>query len=238
MKIIVFDLDDTLYSEISYVESGFYAVASFLSDRFDFSVTNCYKTMMMELARNGRGKVFDNTLAHYAIHSKTNIQRCISIYRSHDPQIQLYDDAQFTIERLYEQGVSMYIVTDGNKNVQLKKLKALGLYSHPGIKKCYITRRFGLKNEKPSPYCFNQICLSEGVPSSEVVYIGDNPNKDFVGIKPLGFKTIRILRGGFAAIQKAVDFEADYTINTLNDLWEGETFNGVSNCRTLDRQKS
>ena len=31
MPVLVFDLDDTLYPEISYVHSGFRAVAAFLS---------------------------------------------------------------------------------------------------------------------------------------------------------------------------------------------------------------
>ncbi|MNW45220.1 (S)-2-haloacid dehalogenase 4A [compost metagenome] len=227
MKIVVFDLDDTLYDEMTYVESGFHAVASYLSECLAVNAEDCLNTMLIELSRNGRGKVFDNTLLHYRIYSKGTVQECVRTYRSHTPQIQLYRDAQLTIERLFQQGIPMYIVTDGNKHVQLKKLKALGLYDLPGIKKCYISRRFGLKNEKPSPYCFDQICTKENVSPSNVVYIGDNPNKDFIGIKPLGFKTIRILRGSFAEIQKPVDYEADRTISTLDELWKGEIFNGV-----------
>ncbi|GGH33098.1 HAD family hydrolase [Paenibacillus segetis] len=220
MKVIVFDLDDTLYDEITYVHSGFRAVAMFLLQEFCINPDESMRIMLSELETSGRGKVFDRLLAHNGIYSKANVGGCLRVYRRHDPQIQLYEDAIKCIEQLQEMGTSLYIVTDGNKWVQYRKLKALGLYDHPGIQKCYISRRFGTKNEKPSPYCFMQICAKERVEPTSVVYIGDNPNKDFVGIKPLGFKTVRLLRGGFADIQKPINYEADIKIDTLDELVE------------------
>jgi putative hydrolase of the HAD superfamily len=37
--IIVFDLDDTLYEEITYVRSGFKAVANYLSKNYKIETT-------------------------------------------------------------------------------------------------------------------------------------------------------------------------------------------------------
>lgn len=238
MKVVVFDLDDTLYDEITYVKSGFRAVAMYLKKRFDFPTGESIKSMISTLESEGRGQVFDRLLHHYEKYSKATVRECLQVYRCHKPQIQLYEDATRSLELLQEMGAPLYIVTDGNKWVQYRKLIALGLYDHPAIKKCYISRRFGTKNEKPSPYCFMQICAKENVKPSDVVYIGDNPNKDFVGIKPLGFKTVRILRGGFAAIQKSNEFEADMTIRTLDELWKKEIFHATPNREPLGWQRS
>jgi len=51
-----------------------------------------------------------------------------------------------------------------------------------------------------------------------VIYIADNPNKDFVGLKPLGFKTIRVLKGPYKDLKKPPEFEADLNIRSLAEL--------------------
>jgi putative hydrolase of the HAD superfamily len=107
-------------------------------------------------------------------------------------------------------------VTDGNKIVQHKKIIALGLENM--VKKYFISYRHGLKHSKPSPYCFLKIAQLEKSDPDKIIYIGDNVNKDFVGIKPLGFKTLRVLTGQHSGISKEKEFEADYTINSLKEL--------------------
>ena len=61
--IIVFDLDDTLYEEITYVRSGFKAVANYLSRNYKIGTTkNIYSQFVQLLKTQGRGKVFDSFL--------------------------------------------------------------------------------------------------------------------------------------------------------------------------------
>ena len=50
--------------------------------------------------------------------------------------------------------------------------------------------------------------------------MADNITKDFVGIKPLGFKTIQVLTGQYTAIKKPEEFQADFKINSLDELTE------------------
>ena len=86
------------------------------------------------------------------------------------------------------------------------------------MKKCYLTSNYGLNNAKPSPYCFLKICNLENVRPNEVVYVGDDPNKDFVGIKPLGFKTIRVLKGRYSNLRKTKKYQSNIVINSLREL--------------------
>lgn len=212
--VIVFDLDDTLYDELTYVDSGLNAVATHISGQFNLDKNSVLDKMKDVLMKQGRGHVFDETLKYFNHYSKKEVRKCLSVYRLHEPNIKLWTEAISCIERF--KNYPLYIVTDGNKLVQHKKILALGVDKL--VKKYFITYRYGLKYSKPSPHCFIKISKQENIAFDKVVYIGDNINKDFVGIKPLGFKTIRVKTGQYAALTKSSEFEADYSINGLNDL--------------------
>lgn len=213
--VIVFDLDDTLYPEISFVHSGFWVVAHYLSPVLDLSSEQIFKELDQELAIQ-RSKVFDRFLEKKGIKNKRLIFECLNVYRQHDPQIQLYPEADACLERFKD--FPLYVVTDGNKLVQKRKYLALGLPLR--VKKCFCTHCYGIKHGKPSPHCFQKICQLERVMPSEIVYVADNPHKDFVGIKPLGFRTIRVLTGPYHQLIVDPSYEADIQINNLDEFQE------------------
>ncbi|HOJ77869.1 MAG TPA: HAD family hydrolase [Bacillota bacterium] len=212
--ILVFDLDDTLYDELTYVQSGFKAVAGFLEQTAKIPAENGFHLMWQQLESEGRGAVFDRLLQQYGIYSKGLVRRCLMVYRTHQPMLKLFPAAAACLDRFNE--YPKYLVTDGNKLVQQRKIEALGI-KHL-FKHCYITHRYGIKNAKPSPYCFLKICERERLNPAQVVYIADNPQKDFVGIKPLGFKTIRLMQGQYRGLELAKDYEAEWRIGSLSDL--------------------
>ncbi|MFH1832142.1 MAG: HAD family hydrolase [bacterium] len=212
--IIVFDLDDTLYEEISFVRSGYMAVAHYLEKKHGLSYEKSFSFMIEHALKFGRQFVFNKLLDKHKLNIKKNVNSCLSIYRQHKPTIALYPDAQACFLSL--KNYPIYIVTDGNKNVQRNKLKALGLFDK--AKFCFITHRYGRQNSKPSPYCFLKICAKEMAKPQEVIYIADNPTKDFVGIKPLGFKTVRILQGPYKNVRLNEQFEAEHIIHSLKEL--------------------
>ena len=43
MKVVVFDLDDTLYKEIEFVKNGFNSVSDYLSKKFKLNKKKIYK---------------------------------------------------------------------------------------------------------------------------------------------------------------------------------------------------
>ena len=89
IKVIVFDLDDTLYDEIEYVKSCFKEVSNYFSYKFKIDKSLIYNYMIQDLETNGRGKIFDNMLENFKIYSKENIKKAILVYRTHKPNIVL-----------------------------------------------------------------------------------------------------------------------------------------------------
>jgi putative hydrolase of the HAD superfamily len=67
-----------------------------------------------------------------------------------------------------------------------------------------------LKHSKPSPYGFHKILQWENAIPRNLVYIGDNPKKDFVNLKKDGFRTVRVLTGEHKDVEVPVEYEADY----------------------------
>ena len=213
-SVLVFDLDDTLYPELSYVHSGFRAVANFLSPLLSKPVEALAAGMMAEEAAQGRGQVFDNVLRQHNRWSKTLVAACLRAYRQHQPEISLFPDAERALIRFA--GQPLYIVTDGHKEVQARKVAALGLAGR--IRYAYLTNRYGRHRAKPDPHVFQLICQREAVTPSDVTYVGDNVRKDFVGIKPLGFNTVRIMRGNYGHLEADKAHEAARTILSLDEL--------------------
>jgi putative hydrolase of the HAD superfamily len=213
--ILVFDLDDTLYDEKQFVYSGFLEVANWISEMSKTSSNVIYESMVKDLFANGRGEVFNNALKKYFHITKKNIKKCISIYRLHKPRINLEKDV---VDLLMELGKTykLYIVTDGNKIVQNNKIKYLGVEKY--IKKAFITYRYGLTASKPSLKCFEIIKNIEKINWQELVYIGDNPNKDFVNLNKVNAITIRVLQGDYANIEVTNEYDAKFKIDKLTDL--------------------
>jgi len=213
--IIVFDLDDTLYNEKYFVYSGFSEVAKWVSLMSNNSYNEIFDSMIKELTFNGRGKIFDIVLEKYFLKTKKNIQKCISIYRLHKPAINLDSEV---IDLLLElrKNHKLYIVTDGNKIVQKNKIKSLDVEKY--IEKAYITHRYSLSASKPSLKCFELIRNKEKVDWQNMVYIGDNPYKDFVNLNKVNAFTIRIIQGDFAHVEVSKGYDAKFKIKNLADL--------------------
>ena len=108
------------------------------------------------------------------------------------------------------------MVTDGNKIVQKKKIGALGLDKY--FIKSLPTHEYGIAHAKPSTYVFNKILNWENVKPSQLIYVGDNPKKDFINLKREGFNTIRVLTGCYKDLRLKKEYEADYLIKTLDEI--------------------
>lgn len=213
--IIVFDLDDTLYDEIDFVLSGLRAVAQYGLDNYGLCKDASFKFMQDILDQFGRGRIFDLWLENHGLYSKNRVAQCVKVYRHHWPEISLSTIHMGILEQLANR-YSLYLVTDGHKVAQGQKCSALNIDTYfTGV---FITHRYGLANAKPSLYCFEKIRQAEGVSWDKVIYIGDNPEKDFVNLNRVGAVTVRVHTGAHAGTAAKNGYDAQHHIRNLNEI--------------------
>lgn len=176
---VIFDLDDTLYSEKEYVKSGFEAVAEYLGD------TSC-ATRMWNYFENG-SLAIDSIL--HDLHREGEKAEVLMVYRYHQPTIHLYDGVAELIGELKEKGIKVGIITDGRPEGQHNKIHTLGL--DKWIEDIIITDELGGPQfRKPCDIAFRVLQTRWKLPASEIIYVGDNPAKDFQAPQQLGMKYI------------------------------------------------
>ena len=210
------DLDDTLYPESSFVESGLRAVSEHLQEFCGVQIDDSMPFMLKTLHRDGRGKIFDSVRARFSVRN-VSVRSLVSIYRAHSPDISLSEEARSLLLDLPNfLARKPYLVTDGNLRVQRSKIKALGI-SH-FFERTYCTRQFGTQAEKPSLKVFRHIANRESVHFSRLVYVGDDPNKDFHRIVEAGGTAIRLRLGRFCQVENAHDPKPQFEISSLAQL--------------------
>ncbi|MGL5633628.1 MAG: HAD family hydrolase [Sarcina sp.] len=217
--IIIFDLDDTLYNEKTYVFSAFRNVSRYISEKYKLDEDEVFNDIKEIFYRDGRGRIFDLIIKKYDL--KEEVKTLVEVYRDTVPEgMELYDDARKFIVKAKNEGHKLGIITDGMASVQWKKIRGLKLETM--IDKIVVSDDLGRENWKPSIVPYREILNHFGEEGTNAVYIGDNPNKDFIGARKLGIETVRIVReeGDHMNTQVSKEYEADYTINLLNEYGE------------------
>lgn len=214
-RVMVLDLDDTLYLERDYVASGFAAVGGWA--RSAIGVEDLAARLHGAFAQGVRGRIFDAALDDAGVvATPTLIARMVSVYRQHPPRIALEPDAVRLLARR-ERGTRFAVITDGALDSQRRKIRALGLMRHVDLAIC--TDRWGPADWKPSPRAFRTIEAAFALPAARFTYVGDNPAKDFDAPYALGWSTIRIERPGkLDRIGTQVSRSATRTIATFDCL--------------------
>jgi putative hydrolase of the HAD superfamily len=213
---IVFDLDDTLYLERDFVRSGFHAVDSYIAD---LHLTPGFFDGAWTLFQAGRrGDIFDRVLRSLEIPTNADfIRDLVGIYRNHKPSIQLAPDAEEALTASCRSH-PMALLTDGFRRTQERKVEALGLVER--LRPIVYTDSFGRAMWKPHPRGFTAIQDRLGLQPHQLAYVADNPLKDFVTPRRLGWRTIRVRRpeGQYAHLCVERAKEADCTITSLGEL--------------------
>ena len=177
---VIFDLDDTLYLERDYVRSGFRAAAAQVPE------LPAAETLFCEAFERGEPAI-DAVLAAHGLEEKKD--QCLSAYRTHFPTISLYPGVKEMLKRLREQGKRLAILTDGRPEGQRAKIEALGL--EPLVDEILITDELGgAMFRKPNDIGFRILQTKLGIPFSGMVYVGDNPAKDFQAPDELGMGSV------------------------------------------------
>lgn len=190
MKVICFDLDDTLYKEIDYLTSAYreiaqYAAAHCLVDEDSQQRLSDEGYLQMMTAYQQGENAFAALNSRLGLHIP--VSDYLTLYRKHVPKIVLSDDVKQLLEFLHQEGVILGLITDGRSVQQRNKLKALGLDSYLENENIVISEEFG--SEKPA--LANYTYFMQRYPAChDFTYVGDNLKKDFLTPNRLGWRTV------------------------------------------------
>lgn len=197
---VIFDLDNTLYSEKQYVRSGYKAVAKLLDDE-------TFADRLWTYFESGKPAI-DELLNEIGCMGRK--EECLKAYREQIPEITLYDGVSELIQRLKGKGIKVGIITDGRVSGQKRKIQALGLDKL--IDDIIITDGLGgAQFRKPCDIAFRIIQRKWGFPFEQIVYVGDNAEKDFQAPQQLGMRSVffRNMDGLYGASEKSNVQEID-----------------------------
>ena len=189
MKVVCFDLDDTLYKEIDYLKSAYREIASYAADYCrgcsDSPIilsVKAYEAML--LAYKEGQNAFERLNAFLGINLP--ISQYLQIYRMHKPNIRLSKSAVSALNSLKSPECIIGLITDGRSVQQRNKVEALGLNRWIIEEDVLISEEFG--SEKPTPANYEYF-MKRYPESDEFMYVGDNLKKDFIAPNALGWQT-------------------------------------------------
>jgi len=211
-------MDDTIYDEIDYYESGFRAIAKKIADDFKMKDKDIFEILWSIFNNQTRKNVF-NILAEKVGLSfdEEYINLLVQTFRNHKPAISLPPESREVLKQL-KRHYKLGLITDGWLPGQQYKVKALNI--EPFFDLIIYTEELGTENWKPSPKAFEMLIKDLNVKAAECVYVADNLEKDFIAPNAMGFKTIRIVRERRIHFGQACDQTAKpgYELSAISDL--------------------
>ena len=219
--MLIFDLDDTLYSEFDFVKSGLQAVAqeaaaTGLIDREEAL------GILKEAKTTAHG--FDHlaSILWMADPSRAlTVKDFVKVYRTHRPDIKLGPGVRSTLERLRGMGVNMGIITDGRSETQRAKIAALGLGDYILKRNILISGETGFEKVSQEPF---DIMMDRNPDTGVFIFLGDNPAKDFRWPNRLGWVTVQLdARSPDANVHSQLidvpdDYRAKYHISSFPEI--------------------
>ncbi len=216
IRAIVFDLDNTLTDFMKMKEAAIRAAidgmidAGFRASRAELreKVDSIYREQGLEFQR-----VFDELLQREfgQIDPKILASGIVAYRRARESELVLYPHVHMTLLELAKRGIKLGVVSDAPRLQVWMRLCALGLQH---VFDAVVT--FDDTGErKPAPAPFRKVLERLGVAPHEAMMIGDWAERDVVGAKSLGMKTV------FARYGDTFDTKvsgADYDVDDVFEL--------------------
>lgn len=186
------DLDDTLYAEVDYVDSGYRAIAPLIAGANGLDAAQVLALLRYEFRKYGRTGAFDRLYKALKITAPA-VPDLVAAYRTHAPDIAFYPDADEALARLTTIA-PVAIVTDGDGGMQRAKVKALGLESRVNA----VVYCWDHHAPKPATQGYLHAASLLGVDPAHAVVVGDDPFHDMIAARALGAEAIRVRTGRLA----------------------------------------
>ena len=194
IRCIAFDLDDTLWDCHAVIRHAEQTMFAWFQQNHPTVVALYPDLNSLVASRIAYVQQYPH-LQHDLTTLRTNWLQQLALESGHDPllakdafqvfwrarnQVKFFPEVLVNLERL-KQEYSLGVVTNGNADVQ-----------HIGIGHFF---KFALNSAeagvaKPHPAIFQQALQQAQVDAHEMVYVGDDPEKDVIGAQQVGLRTI------------------------------------------------
>lgn len=216
---VIVDLDDTLYPEWQFALGGLRAVARFLEPRLALPHPRI-EADLIALAGESRAAVLDRYLRRAGRHTLELLATLVHVYRTHRPSIATFPDVVPVLGQLRAAGIRLGLLTDGPSVVQNAKIDGLGLRAQVDAVVC--TDDLPGSPRKPSALPYRVMAQLLEVPEPDLLCVGDDRSKDFVGARAVGMMTVRVARGLEPRLEADAAFgaelEADVVVASLTEV--------------------
>ena len=202
MKTIIFDVDDTLYDQLSPFRQAITVTFTELVGLSEEKMRQLYldfryfSDKVFYLTVDGRLSLTD--MRTYRIREalkKQGIQKkeveCQAFqdnYEAFQHQITLQPKMKELLIDLKSQGFSIGILTNGPTSHQKKKIKQLEIENYIPLDNIFISGEIGMA--KPNVDVFRYIESILNLTSNEIIYIGDSYENDVIGAKGAGWESV------------------------------------------------
>lgn len=221
IKVIIFDLDDTLYDcSGTLVVRGRRQVAKTIAKLINCSEEEAYQLQLdMEEKYGVKANIYEKIVSHYHL-PETYAQELLEEFVHVDiSDITVFPDVKDTLTQLKVRGYRLVLVTSGDKEIQRKKIDELGL-NNRYFDDIVITERNKGQSKKA---CFQEIMKRCDLQPEEVICVGDKIDDELTASKSLGMVTVLFEHGRhYNAYLKVQDkyTKPDYFIKHIKNILE------------------
>jgi putative hydrolase of the HAD superfamily len=226
LDVVLFDLDDTLYSTSDFAatarrEAVRDMIAAGLEVTEDEGVQELAE-VVSEFSSNYESH-FDRLLDRLGPHRLGGRNRAVLIatgvvayHRAKERGMHLLPDARTLLDALLVARVRMGVVTAGLQVKQAEKLIRTGLLSYLAPEAIFLSDQMGVS--KPNPKIYTKACRALGIPPMRALYVGDRPSHDIAPAKRAGLKTVLYRGAGGKYAGEPCETAADHDMDDLRLL--------------------
>ncbi|MEO0095137.1 MAG: HAD-IA family hydrolase [candidate division WOR-3 bacterium] len=218
IKGVIFDLDNTLVDFMAMKEAAVDSAVSAMIDAGLKMDKNIAKQKIFEIYKEvgiEDQTVFDKFLTREFgyIDSRIHAAGIVGYRRAREATLVLYPHAYITLIELLKRGLRLAVVTDAPKLQAWLRLCQLNLHHLFDV---VVTFEDTYKR-KPDPAPFKVTLERLKIDPGEAIMVGDWAERDIVGAKVLGMKTVFARYGDtFGTKNSGADYEIDDIIQLLD----------------------
>lgn len=215
IKAIIFDLDNTLLDFMKMKQFSVKAAITAMNEAgLNVDEVEAYNDIFKLYETNGweNQQVFDDYLNQTIgkVSNKILAAGIVSYRRAREATLLVYPNVNKTLIQLIKMDIKLAVVSDAPSREAWMRLYYLNLHHVFDTVLTYDDS----KERKPSPKPFEMALNILNVNSKEALMIGDWPDRDVVGAKQIGMKTIFARYGDtFGTIDSGADWD-------VNDIYE------------------